>query len=143
MITFTVMLLILKQIFWGLRRDRSSNFPVPPRYIIGKGVLPISGSTSLFKQTGSRIYNCFDAKWTQIHFHVPFLPSSWCKELGEVFSIFVWAHWRTIINGEERVGKIIDEGGLIPSWPYFRPPKDLLGQSCCIAFSRMPKRNIE
>uniref|UniRef100_A0A7S3PZF2 Cytochrome P450 n=1 Tax=Chaetoceros debilis TaxID=122233 RepID=A0A7S3PZF2_9STRA len=132
--TFTVMLLILKQIFWGLRRDRSSNFPVPPRYIIGKGVLPISGSTSLFRRTGSRIYNCFDTKWTQIHFHVPFLPSSWCKELGEVFSIFVWAHWRTIINGEERVGKIIDEGGLIPSWPYFRPPKDLLGQSCCICF---------
>lgn len=129
-----VILLILKQIFWGLRRDRSSNFPVPPRYIIGKDVLPISGSTSLFKRKGSRIYKCFDAKWTQIHFHVPFLPSSWCKELGEVFSIFVWAHWRTIINGEERVEQIIDEGEIVPSWPYFRPPRDLLGQSCCICF---------
>ncbi len=59
------------------------------------------------------------------------MPDQWScsRELGPVFSVFVWARWRTIIYGETRVREVLAEGDLVPSWAFFEP-KTLLGKNC-------------
>jgi hypothetical protein len=54
----------------------------------------------------------------------------WSRQIGETFSVFVWGQWRIVINGEERVRKVIQESELNDGWPYGSPPVTLLGKSC-------------
>jgi len=98
--------IIIRQLFWGIKADESSSYPVPPRLIIGWYTLPLYGSTHLYKKRNGSVYKEINPKWRQINI----LPAKCSRELGACFSLFVFGEWRTVIHGAER-STIVFSGG--------------------------------
>ena len=96
----------MRQLFWGIKADESSSYPVPPRLIIGWYTLPLYGSTHLYKKRNGSVYKEINPKWRQINI----LPAKCSRELGACFSLFVFGEWRTVIHGAER-STIVFSGG--------------------------------
>jgi hypothetical protein len=102
-------MLVIRQLFWGIKADTSSPYPVPPRLIIGWYSLPLYGSSSLFKKRRGSIYHAINPKWTQINV----LPKQCSRELGGCFSVYVWGKWRTVVYGTERGRKVLSDGDVV------------------------------
>ena len=118
--------LSVKQIFSGLRRDRNaSDLPPAPRALTGNGSQPVFGHTRLFTRLGGDIAREFKPDSNEVWW----LPHFWTRKLGDAFSIFIWGQWRVVIQGPERVEKILNETPLAEGWAW-SPPVSLLGKSC-------------
>lgn len=105
----------MRQLFWGIKADESSSYPVPPRLIIGWYTLPLYGSTYLYKKRNGSVYKDINPKWRQINI----LPAKCSRELGACFSLYVWGEWRTVVHGAER-STIVFSGGDVShevAWP--------------------------
>jgi hypothetical protein len=123
-----VIVLTIRQLFFGLKRDKTSKLNLPPRVLTGNNAYPIIGHTRLIRYLGNyNAYKTFHADMTCLHF----LPKKYCngKTIGTCFAIFVWAQWRVFIHGPTRCQKVFKRGKLKPSWAYF-VPRPLLGMSC-------------
>ena len=116
-----------RQLIIGLRRDKTSDLPVPPRALLGNGAQPVFGHTWIFRRLGGDLAldfspDCREWKWTP----------GWCgfsRKLGDCFAIFIWGQWRVVIRGPERVRTVMDLGCLKEDWAW-SPPAALLGNKC-------------
>lgn len=127
-----MIVLILRQLFIGLKRDKDYNLPLPPRLLIGNGSLPIIGHTHYirwygFDDTYKKLFRHQNMRTlNQQNFSLCKKLSSFWKATRETFAIFVYAQWRVFVHGPDRTRTVLLEGKLKPSWGYF-VPKSLLG----------------
>ena len=133
-----VIVLTLRQLFFGLKRDTRSKLELPPRAVICNGAIPIAGHTGLIRNNGNNeAYKRFNNEMKAISI----LPKKYSTMIGECFAIFVWAQWRVFIHGPERSKRVFKKGRLKPSWAYFIPTP-LLGTSCPALLNQEDKELI-
>ena len=124
MIYFTF--LSLRHLLIGPRRDsKASPLPAPPRALTGNRAQPVFGHTRLFTRLGGDVAILFPKDMREWRW----LPPSWSRKLGEVFSIFIWGQWRIAVTGPERTRKVLDSQNIKDGWAYLHPVT-LLGKSC-------------
>lgn len=117
--------LSLRHLFVGPGRSKESPLPSPPRAVTGNRAQPVWGHTPLFSKLGGDIALLFPADMREWWW----LPHSWSRRLGEVFCLFIWGQWRTVIIGPERAKLVLDSQNIQDGWAW-TPPVTLLGKSC-------------
>ena len=118
--------LSLRHLMIGPRRDwKVSNLPAPPRACTGNGAKPVFGHTKLFTRLGGDVALLFPKTMREWRW----LPRWFSRELGNVFSIFIWGQWRIAVMGPERAKRVLDMPNLKDGWAW-SPPVTLLGKSC-------------
>lgn len=118
--------LSLRHLCIGPRRDaKASDLPTPPRAITGNAAQPVIGHTFRFTRLGGDVALLFPPDWREWRW----LPKSWSRPLGKVFSIFIWGQWRIVITGPDRAKKVLASQNIADGWAW-TPPVTLLGKSC-------------
>lgn len=117
--------LILRQLLLGLKRDRRSMLALPPRMLFGNGAVPIFGHTFLLTRLGiDDAFKTFQTDTTKnclprdIQYH---------SRMWECFAIFVWTQWRLFIYGPRRSKAIFSQAQLAQSSCV---SKELVGRTC-------------
>ena len=86
---------------------------------------PVFGHTRLFTRLGGDIALLFPETMREWRW----LPGWLNRELGSVFSIFIWGQWRIALQGPERAQQVLDMPNLKDGWAW-SAPVTLLGKSC-------------
>jgi len=87
---------------------------------------PVFGHTRLFTRLGGDLALLFPETMREWRW----LPRWFSRELGSVFSIFIWGQWRIAIQGPERAKQVLEMPNLQDGWAWSSPPVTLLGKSC-------------